>query len=381
MSITNPTIKIVQKDFIRQDGTKNTFVRLTICRKIKYFSLNIFVRPEHFKKSTISKADPDHREKNALLDLYFLKAKKIVFDYRIQDKELTFEQFYQNFYNANYGSDSFYNFYESQVELLKGKLAPNTIKAYKSQLVKLRAFKKELTFNDIDLNFITAYEGFIKHEKGNNQNTVTKSIKFIKGILGRAVDQGIIKENPIKGYKMHEIQGDRHFLTMEELIVLEELLNGNKLKTNKKNVLKYFLFCCYTGLRFQDIKELRYKDIKESSSISVQMIKTKEFVKIPLTEKAKNLIPANGFDNQKVFKVMTGQPTNRYLKVIMEEAKINKKISFHCARHTFATVSKSLGISYDVISKMLGHTNLKTTKIYTRYEMTLLNSEMEKWNK
>jgi len=303
MSITNPTIKILQKDFTRQDGTKNTFVRLTINRKIRYFSLNVYSKPEHFKKSSITKADPDHRKKNSLLDHYEIKAKQIIFDFRIQDKDLTFEQFRQHFYNTNYGSDSFYDFYEAQVELLEGKLAPNTIKAYKSQLTKLREFKKNVTFNDIDLNFITAYEGFIKQEKGNNQNTVTKSIKFIKGILGRAVDQGIIKENPIKGYKMHEIQGDRQFLTMEELIVLEELLNGNKLKTNKKNVLKYFLFCCYTGLRFQDLQELRYKDVKESSSISVQMIKTKEFVKIPLTEKAKKLIPTGGFDNQKVFKV------------------------------------------------------------------------------
>lgn len=380
MSNTIPTIKVVQRDYSRQDGTKNLFIRVTIARKIKYYPLNVFVKPEHFKKNTVSKADPEHQAKNTLIDHYELKAKKILFDYRINEKPLTFDNFYQNLFNVSYGSESFYVFYEDQVKLLKGKLSPNTIKAYYSQLGKLREFKKDVTFNDIDLNFITAYEGFIKKEKGNNQNTVSKSIKLIKSILGRAVDQGIIKDNPVKGYKMREIQGNRQFLTLEELGKLEQILTSQKLKANKSNVLQYFLFCCYTGLRYQDVRELRFKDVKDGNSLSIQMIKTKEFVRIPLTEKAKKLIPGHGFDNQKVFKVMTGQPTNRYLKEIMKEANINKKISFHCARHTFATVSKSLGISYDVISKILGHTNLKTTKIYTKYEMTLLNSEMDKWN-
>ena len=110
------------------------------------------------------------------------------------------------------------------------------------------------------------------------------------------------------------------------------------------------------------------------------MIKTKGFVKIPLIEKAKSLMPVGIFENQTVFKVLSGQPTNRYLKEIMKTAKINKHISFHCARHTFATISKSRGISYDVISKMLGHTDLKTTKIYTKYELDFLSTEMDKWN-
>ncbi len=81
-----------------------------------------------------------------------------------------------------------------------------------------------------------------------------------------------------------------------------------------------------------------------------------------------------------MFNVLTDQPTNRYLKDIVKEVKIKKKISFHCARHTFATLSNSLGIDYDVISKILGHTDIKTTKIYTKYEREYLSKEMEKWN-
>ena len=85
-------------------------------------------------------------------------------------------------------------------------------------------------------------------------------------------------------------------------------------------------------------------------------------------------------DNQAVFRVVTNQVTNRYLKNIFKQASISKKITLHCARHTFATLSKSLGIEYDVISKILGHTDIKTTKIYTKYELDFLSREMGKWD-
>ncbi len=379
MSNTYHTIKIVQKDYTRDDGTRNTFIRLTIKRKIRHFRLDVYVNPGQFKNGIVSKTDPDYKDKNTLIEHSFIKAKKILFDFRIQDKQITFNKFHKNFYNSSYGSDSFYDFYEKQVELLNDKLAPNTIRAYNSQLGKLREFKKNVAFNDVDLDFITAYEGFIKKTKGNNKNTVVKSIKFIKSILNRAVDQGIIKENPIKEYKLQQIQGDREYLSPDELTRLEGLYYKNSLKPNMFNVLKYFLFGCYTGLRYQDIQKLRFRDIQEGNYVSIQMIKTKEFVNIPLIEKAKDLIPEETFNNQTIFNVLTNQPTNRYLKEIMKAAKINKQISFHCARHTFATISKSYGISYDVISKILGHTDIKTTKIYTRFELELLTKEMKKW--
>ncbi len=339
----------------------------------------MFVRPEYFNIPNVSKSDPDFKDKNSLLDLYFIKAKKIVFDYRIQDEILTFGGFKQAFYNNSYGSKSFLDFYDSQMELLKDKLNYNTIKAYKSQLQKLREFKKEIMFNDIDLNFITAYEGFLISRKKNNRNTVIKSLTCIKSILNQAIAQGIIKENPMQGYTLGSIVGHREFLNMDELSRLEKLLSNNTLKTNKANVLKYFLFCCYTGLRYQDIKNLRYRNIVNNKHISIQMIKTKEYVSIPLIKKAKDLIHPGHFNNQTVFRVLSGQPTNRYLKEIMEAANVSKQISFHCARHTFATLSKSQGIPYDVISKLLGHTDIKTTKIYTKYELDYVSKEMEKW--
>ena len=225
--------------------------------------MNVYVNPDYFKAGAASRKDPDHKNKNSLIEHYYLKAKQILFDYRIKDNTLTFGRFKQDFYNISYGSDSFYDFYQNQIDLLKNKLAPGTIKCYKSQLIKLQEFRKDLTFDDIDMDFITAYEGFIKRFKENNKNTVVKSITFIKLMLNRAVAQGIIKENPIKDYKLQAISGDRKFLSHEELTKLEQLYYENNLQPNKANVLRYFLFSCYTGLRYQDIKEFRFRDIQE----------------------------------------------------------------------------------------------------------------------
>lgn len=384
MSKTFPTIKIVQRDYTRKDGSHNIFLRLTIKRKIKYYPLNIFVNPKWFKsghEDPISKSDPEYKEKNILINHYHIKTKKILFNYQINDKTLTFGRFEKDFTDGSIGSKSFYDFTSQQISLLKEILAPNTIRNHESQLKKLKEFRSELNFEDIDLDFITGYVGYIKQKKSNNPNTIIKSVKVIKTYLNRAVDQGLIKENPIKKYKLGKIEGNREFLSQSELEILEKLYYKNSLKPNKANVLKYFLFCCYTGLRYEDIKRLKFKDIIDNKRISIQMAKTKEPVVIPLIDRAKSLIPDNGFDSQPVFKVLTNQVSNRHLKDIIEGANISKKITMHCARHTFATIAKSHGIDYDAISKYLGHTDIKTTKIYAKYELDYLEKEMEKWDK
>jgi len=378
----NPTLKIViRSDYTKKDGTKNLFLRLTIKSKVKYFPLYIYVKPDYFKNGHVSKGDIVHFRKNTLINQALNKANDIIYDYRINEKQLTFDSFANDFFNTIYGSKSFYEFFDSQVPELKKELSWNTIKSYISQINKLKQYKPKLLFTEINIKFIKGYELFLMSNRNNNKNSVNKSLKIIKSILNRAIRQGIIKENVFNNIPIRTVEAVREYLTINELQNLEQLYYSGTLKSNITNVLRYFLFCCYTGLRYSDIKNLRFDDLQDNKYISIKMIKTKRDVIIPLIDKAKNLIPVKHFDKQKVFKVYTSQPTNRYLKEIMNTAGISKQISFHCARHTFATVSKSLGIDYDVISKLLGHTDIKTTKIYTKYETDYLDKEMKKWNK
>jgi len=347
----NASIKILFKpdNYTRQDGTKQLRLRLIINRRVKYYPLHVYVNPKHFKNGRISVSDPGHFNKNRLLEYYYNKANKIIFDHRINEESITFDTFERSFSNDLYGSKSFYDYADQLREKLKGKLTPGTLKNYKDQINKLKSFRLTLQFKEIDRLFIEKYEIYLIKERKNNPNTVTKSLIFIKSILNKALADKFIKTNVFDDIHLKRTEGTREFLTLDELKKLEKIYTGNELKPNKVNVLRYFLFCCYTGLRYSDVKKLRFNDIKENKYISIEMIKTKEPVIIPLIEKSRELLPEPGFKMQPVFKVLTDQPTNRYLKEIMELASNNKQISFHCARHTFATVARSCGMEYDAI--------------------------------
>jgi len=153
----------------------------------------------------------------------------------------------------------------------------------------------------------------------------------------------------------------------------------------QSHLLRRWIFTCYTGLRYQDIKDLKFCDLKkenhlgkEKIMIRIKMHKTQDDVSISLPHQAIALL-GEGFQNQRVFKVNANQVTNRYLKEISKEAGIDKVITFHCARHTFATISLSIGIRLEVVSKLLGHKDLKTTMIYTKIMDDMKIKYMEKW--
>jgi len=220
---------------------------------------------------------------------------------------------------------------------------------------------------------------------GNKTNTVTKSFSRMRTFLNLAVKNGIIEKCPFEIYKIKYAQSHREHLSLEELAELEKLLLDHSLNKKLQNVTTWFLFSCYTGLRFSDLQSLTYNNVKEKH-IELFMHKTKEHIIIPLIEKAKNLLPAkylqkNFLPEETVFKIMSNQKCNDYLKLAMIAAGISKPISFHCSRHTFATVSITIGIPVEVVSKLLGHSDLKTTQIYAKIVDKKKFEEMEKWNK
>ncbi len=249
---------------------------------------------------------------------------------------------------------------------------------YTSQVTKLKKFKPELRFADMSIDFLKRYDVYMISTLKNKTNTHYKSMAFIKTVWFQAMTDGLVTVNIFKNFPLKKKQGNRSFLDMEELRLLEALLNANILDS-QSNVLKYFLFACYTGLRFLDIKNLRHTNLVEGDILQMEMHKTKDIVRIPLIDRAKRLIEP-GFENQPVFRVATNQVTNRYLKELMDLAGIKKTISFHCARHTFATISIDLGLPLEVISKLLGHKDLKTTQIYAKILDSVKIKEMEKWN-
>jgi site-specific recombinase XerD len=379
---------ILRNDFVKKDGTKSLYLRVIIKHKVKNIPLSIATRQKDFKKGYIRQSDPDYKFKNLLIDATLTRAKKIDLDARVAYKELTLQEFSDQYFNYVGQSLSFYEFLDREMPYMQEKLAPDTMRAYNTQISKLRKFRPNLNFQELDLQFIKDYERYMISTLGNDISTVNKSLSFVKSIINRAISANIITVNPFDNHPLKRTESTRQHLTIDELKHLEGVYRKNVLSANKANVLRYFLFCCYTGLRYKDIKELRFDDIQEvkdkngekNKILVIDMHKTGKPVRIPLSMPALRLMPETGFEKQKIFNVLTDQPTNRYLKDIIATAEIRKSISFHCSRHTFATVARALGIPLDIISSILGHTDLKTTAIYTKYDDRERIEEMGKWN-
>lgn len=188
-------------------------------------------------------------------------------------------------------------------------------------------------------------------------------------MLNHAVKEGLLKKNPFyeldSREKFQKTASLREYLTIDELKALEDAPTGSPITKQT------FLFCCFTGLRHSDMTALRWRDIQKTDSGEVlhvpSMQKTKRPVIVPLGNQARKWLP-EGTDALPEDKVFADAPTlgcaNRALKHMAKRANIDKEISFHCSRHTFATMTLTAGGDIYTTSKLLGHSNIHTTEIY-----------------
>ena len=208
------------------------------------------------------------------------------------------------------------------------------------------------------------------------------SIQFFKRIIIIARNNGWMQHDPFANYKIRIKKVDRGYLTEEELqkIKQKELTIDRLIK-----VRDIFIFSCFTGLAYVDAKNLTYDNIKKGVDGNLWIITKREKTDTPVTvplmsipleiiEKYRNKQP-----NCKVLPLLTNQKMNSYLKEVGDLCEIEKNLTFHLARHTFAsTTTLAKGVSIEAVSKMLGHTNIKTTQIYARVTENMISNEMHK---
>ena len=380
------TLKLfLRTDQVNKDGSHSVCIRLTIRRRKKDISLRVYVKPKDwtFSKNLVKKTDAKHLRKNKLIKKYTSKAEGIVDDCFFNNEQLTFDDFKNKLLNKEYSDDSFIEFVND--ELVEKKYSTETLKTYLTQITKLQRFKKQLAFSEINKRFINRYKDFMLSELNNNPNTANKSLSMLKTFVNWAIEKGLMKDNPFNSIKIQKGKGKREHLNVAELKKLENLYYANDMNYRQLNVLRYFLFVCYTGLRFTDIKNLKYSHIKkrlfdagEIQFIELKMHKTGLDVSIPIIDKAKKLMPKKVARNHTVFRVLSNQKTNQYLKEIIKIVDIDKNITFHSARHTLATTGLEMGIPIEVISRILGHTEIKMTQIYAKVGDNLKYKEMLK---
>lgn len=374
----------LRTDQLNKNGTHSVYMRIIIARQKKDFSLNIYCKLKdwNFEKNIIKSSDPDYLRKNKYISKQLNKAINIIDSHFLNDKPLT-SALFVSLFKQKLNTESFYEFMLYEIDNNNYSIA--TRKTYKTKVSKFQTFRKNLSFTDIDKNFIREYSNYCAKCLKNHTNTIYKDIKVFKSFLNIAVEKEIIKENLIKNISGKHIDTTKDSLTIYDIDKLESLYKSDKLSNKEFNVLRYFLFDCYTGLRFTDMKNLKFTDVKQQNIegneikfIDIKMHKTGGSVSIPLLDKAINLMPKMYKKTDNIFKVYSNQKTNEYLKSIIKKSGINKNITFHSARHTLGTVAVNAGIPLEVVSKILGHKDLKTTLIYAKVNDTVKYNEMKK---
>ncbi|WP_430611593.1 site-specific integrase [Flavobacterium sp. JP2137] len=284
--------------------------------------------------------------------------------------------------------------YHKQVAI--GKLAPGTMKNYYTtenylkKFVKHQYNKSDISLDELNYRFILDFENFlinyesVDHHKALNNNGVMKHMERLRKIVNMAVMMDLLEKDPFSKYKLHFDKVERGHLTKEELKVLSK---KNFKIERLQSVLDMFLFSCHTGLAYIDIFNLTQENIVKGIDgrdwLMTNRQKTNTTVRVPLLPEAVQLVKKYkdhpvAVAKGTLFPVVSNQRMNGYLKEIAEICGINKNFTFHLARHTFATtVTLSNGVPIESVSKMLGHTSIRTTQIYAKVVEHKLSEDMQ----
>jgi len=274
--------------------------------------------------------------------------------------------------------------------LVNVDFAPGTVERYITcrkhveDFIKLKYKRADLSLHEITPMFMDDFEYYLKTVRKCCNNTTIKYIKNFKKIIRIALANGWMKSDPFVNIKYHLDDVDLAYLTEDEL---NTLMKKQFRVERLQQVKDVYLFCCFTGLAFIDVKNLLYEDIEEKNGmlwIKKKRQKTKNWCNVPLLAPAVNIM--NKYKDNAiclktglVLPVMSNQKMNAYLKEIADLCEINKNLSTHTARHTFATtVTLANQVSMEVVSKMLGHTSINMTKKYARVVDDLINRDMQK---
>lgn len=247
-----------------------------------------------------------------------------------------------------------------------------TMKRYLGELIKQKYDVDDLPLSDFTGEVIRAYEVYLKTEKDLCQNTLIRYMKALKKITNRCLANDWIHKDPFAGIKFREDPTDPEFLTLEEV---DRIYNCNPGSKRLEVIRDMFLMSAFTGLAFSDVSQLTEDHIVTDNDgnkwIRKPRQKTKQMSNIPLLDIPLAIIEKYQGDKKAAKKgvllpIPCNQVMNRYLKEIATICKINKHLTMHTARHTYATICLSQGVSLKNVSKMLGHASVKMTERYAR---------------
>ena len=374
------------------------FARITANGKQLNFSLKRKVELSRWDsgKQCVRGTGAKAKEINLYLDQEYSRLVQIYQEIRYRGKTITPENIKARYFKEDQKLFSFEDLFNYHNDNMFSKLRNNTSRMYLTSQKYLRLFiqkeykRKNFYLRDLDYSFILRFENYLRsvkprhYRKKLQHNAVMKHIQRLRKMVTMAFHLEWIERDPFVKFKSHLIQKEREFLTSDDLKKIEEV-NLNSFRLQK--VRDIFVFSCYTGISYGDVVELKkqnvVKGIDGKNWIITKRQKNGNQVKLPLLLKAAAIINKFEFDrscivNSSLFPRISNQKMNSYLKEVAQECGLEKNITFHLARHTFATtVALSNGVPIETVSKVLGHRKLSTTQIYAKVVERKVSEDIE----
>ena len=259
----------------------------------------------------------------------------------------------------------------------------STLKGRRDLRLKVETYLNETCQPDIvlanaDADFCRGFIAFLRYAKNNvrkDGSTISNGAAHhhqavLNGALNKAVREGILASNPLKSLASKEKYQPSE--SIREYLTLEELKAAMAAPCPREDVKRAFLFSCFTGLRLSDVRSLTWVKIIKAPDghtlyIRVRMQKTQKLLNVPLSKEALDCLYQKDDADEPIFTLPAGASNiERNLTIWMRNAKIDKHITYHCSRHSFATMMLTLGADIYTTSKLLGHANVNTTSIYAK---------------
>lgn len=393
------------KKALKKDGTAAVYVRAYLNKKCHYINTDVYVMPKQWDNRNCRIINHPrqyqlNREVREILD----KIEAYEQQFRDKKQQITLKQL-GDYKNTN-RIESFTDFYREQLE--QSPLSTDSYTDQRQTLHKLEAYKAVVYFHELNYRLIDGFNKFL-HQKGLSVNTIAKHHKNLKKYINQAIKYDLldINLNPYKRFKVKKQPTQRVFLTAAELKKVEGI-SIPKDKLHLARIKDFFLFCCYTGLRFSDANRVSKSHLTVDDSgvvLAITAQKTKKpwqhnlrrFFPTPETRESRPETIVNKYlkkhldfygrddfyASEPLFQGVTNQYINRELKVLVEDLDIRQavkeKISMHTARHTFGTIMAGK-VPIHVLQQLLQHSKIKETMIYVHLSQQIVSDALDEVN-
>ncbi|RVU91537.1 site-specific integrase [Flavobacterium columnare] len=367
---------VISATRINKKGLVPLVCRITYLGIRKPFATGIFINPENWKSST-QKAilnDIKHKQINTQLSLIKQEINQAFLFLQVQKEQFDVEDIYLKYKGEDIKPSKtlieVFNLHNTAMEKLVGiEYTKSTFSKFTEAKQHIENFllhkykKRNIALEDISLKFLNDFDYYLKTEKKFKQITINKSIQRVRKIIKLAIAEGFLITDPFILYKPKKVINNVTYLTSEELFKLE---NHSFSQPRLDQVRDLFVFCCYTGLPYQEMSSLTKKNIMKKFDgklwIDMYRQKTKKQFSVPLLPKATSIL--NKYqDSKNILPIISNQKFNSYIKEIAEIIGIEKKLTHHIARKTFATtVLLYNDVPIEVVSELLGHSKISTTQ-------------------